>query len=395
MSELSLEKKRINVLEVIGNAIVGGMETYVSRLLQHLPAEKYAVMALCPFESHFTDQLRQLDAEVLVAPMPDDPLWSSIQLGCTLVRTRAIDVLHAHLSNAHLLAGLIGRITGTPVVATIHGRQLNTIDVEIHRTTGTHLSVVCKHAYFQAMGLGVHPSQLHCIPNGVDTALFSPRPHRSAALRERWCVPESAPLVGFVGRLSPEKGPEVFLRVARVMQHLCPAVHFVMVGEGPLRSELARTIEQFGLQSCVHLVGLHEDMPSVYAELDAVVSTSHTEAMPFALMEAMACGVPVIATRVGGVPDLIQHGVTGWLIAPGADQECAQRLCALLSSASDRLHMGRQARARCIQGFSGETSFAAMASLFASLVPPAREPQRRIGQVAPAARLARGKPSPA
>lgn len=394
MSDLPLETKRINVLEVIGNAIVGGMETYVSRLIEHLPADRFSVMALCPFESQFTDKLRELDAEVIVAPMPEDPLWSSIQLGCTLVRTRAIDVLHAHLSNAHLLAGIIGRITGTPVLATIHGRQLNTVDVEIHRTTGTHLSVVCKHAYFHAMGLGIHPSQLHCIANGVDTHRFAPRSARNAALRAQWAVPMSAPLVGFVGRLSPEKGPEVFLRVARVMQHLDADVHFVMVGEGPMRSELLRFIEQFGLKDRVHLVGLHDDMPAVYAELDVLLSTSHTEAMPFALMEAMACGVPVIGTRVGGVPDLIQHGETGWLISPGADQETAQRLHALLSSASERERMGRLARLRCVQGFSGEASCAAMASLFSGLV-PTREAQRRLGQVTPAARLARGKPSPA
>lgn len=390
MSDLPLGTKRINVLEVIGNAIVGGMETYVSRLLEHLPAERFSVMALCPFESHFTDRLRELDAEVLVAPMPEDPLWSSIQMGCTLVRTQAIDVLHAHLSNAHLLAGIIGRITGTPVLATIHGRQLNTIDVEIHRTTGTHLSVVCKHAYFHAMGLGVHPSQLHCIANGVDTQRFAPRSGRNPGLREQWGVPKPAPLVGFVGRLSPEKGPEVFLRVARVMQHVAPDVHFVMVGDGPMRPELLRFIEQFGMNDRVHLVGLHDDMPAVYAELDVLMSTSHTEAMPFALMEAMACGVPVIGTRVGGVPDLIQHGQTGWLISPGADQEAAQRLNHLLSSAAERKRMGRLGRMRCIQGFSGEASCTAMASLFSSLV-PTREAQRRIGQVAPAARLARGK----
>lgn len=394
MSELPLETKRINVLEVIGNAIVGGMETYVTRLLEHLPADRFSVMALCPYESPFTDKLRELDAEVLVAPMPEDPLWSSIQLGCTLVRTRAIDVLHAHLSNAHVLAGIIGRITGTPVLATIHGRQLSTLDVEIHRMTGTHLSVVCKHAYFHAMGLGVHPSQLHCIANGVDTHRFAPLSGRSASLRARWHVPPSAPLVGFVGRLSPEKGPEVFLRVARVMQHLAPDVHFAMVGDGPMRAELVRFIEQFELQDRVHLVGLHDDMPQVYAELDVLLSTSHTEAMPFALMEAMACGVPVIGTRVGGVPDLIQQGQTGWLISPGADQEAAQRLNALLASAPERARMGRLARLRCVQGFSGEASCAAMASLFSSLA-PTRETQRRIGQVAPAARLTRGKASPA
>src|SRR5690606_15236111 len=121
--------------------------------------------------------------------------------------------------------------------------QLSTIDVEAHRTTGTHLSVVCQHSYFHALGLGIQPAQLHFIPNGVDTARFAPVKSRPSGLRAQWEVPEQAPLVGFIGRLSPEKGPELFLRVARVMEHLVPDAHFVMVGDGPLRADLVRFVK--------------------------------------------------------------------------------------------------------------------------------------------------------
>lgn len=388
MSSVPAAPNRITILEVIGNAIVGGMETYVARLLERLPPDRFRVVALCPFESHFTDALRDLQVEVIITAMPEDPPWSSVHLGCALVKTYAVDLIHAHLSNAHVLAGLIGRITGKQVLCTIHGRQLNTIDVEVHRATGTHLSVVCKQTYFHAMGLGIHPSQLHCIPNGVDTQKFTPSRPRSMGLRARWGVPETGPLVGFVGRLSPEKGPEMFLRVARILQHLAPDVHCVMVGEGPLRTELERFLQQFDLQQRVRLVGLHVDMPEVYAHLDIVLSTSLTEAMPFALMEAMACGLPVVAPRVGGIPDLIQHGETGWLITPGADQEAANRLVALCNSPQDRERMGRLARQRCVDRFSMEASSNAMVTLFHRLVPVRGEP-RRIAPVTPSGKLAR------
>src|SRR4051812_1730956 len=101
---------RIHVLEIIGNAVVGGTEHHVERLIEHLPPERFAVTALCPFDSPFTDRLRKRAVDVLVAPMPDDPPWSSIQMACAMIRAGAIDLLHAHLPNAHVLAGIAGRL---------------------------------------------------------------------------------------------------------------------------------------------------------------------------------------------------------------------------------------------------------------------------------------------
>lgn len=359
---------RIHVLEVVGNAIVGGMETCVARLIERLPPERFAVTMLCPFDSHLADRVRGLGVEVIVTPMPESPTWSSIQLAHALVKAHAIDVLHAHLPNAHLLAGLVGKMAGRPVFTTIHGRQLAPADLEMHRMGGTQISVVCQQTYYHALGLGVNSAQLHFIPNGVDVQAFVPRPCRNGELRRRLGVCADTPLVGQVGRLSPEKGPEVFVRAALAVKQAWPAARFVLIGDGPMRTELQGIVERYGMGDAVYLAGEAADMHQCWNELDIAVLASHSEAMPLALMEAMACGLPVVATRVGGVPDIVQQGTTGWVVSPGDFDALAARLLVLLGAAELRAQMGARARERIVERFALDDSVAATASLMTRLV---------------------------
>ncbi|HEY8972604.1 MAG TPA: glycosyltransferase [Burkholderiaceae bacterium] len=371
---------RIHVLEVIGNAIVGGMETYVERLVEHLPPDRFAITALCPFESSFTERLRARDIEVLVTPMPDDPPWSSIQMTCAMIKAGAIDVLHAHLPNAHALAGIAGRLTGKPVLATLHGHRIGVLDLEIHRNAGTHLSVVCRQSYFHALGLGVSAGQLSCNPNGVDTEAFQPRPRPADSLRAALGIPAAARIVGFLGRLSPEKGPEVFLRAALLAHARLPDTHFVLVGDGPLAPALRESIARMKLEGRVHLAGLRRDVAAVLNDMDVLVSSSHSEAMPLAVMEAMASGLPVVATRVGGVPDMIAQGESGWLVAPNDFDEMATRLVQILATPGELERMGRAARARAVDKMALSDTVDRMAQLLARLA-PARTTQREISAV--------------
>ena len=148
----------------------------MERFVEQMPRERYRFTVLLPADGPYADRLRALGAEVVIVMMADDPPWVSIQTAVALVQHRGIDLIHAHLPRAHVLAGLVGRLTGRPVVATVHGRQPSVLDMEVHRTTGTHLSVVCQASYLSALGLGVSPTQLSCEPNGVDTRRFHPRP---------------------------------------------------------------------------------------------------------------------------------------------------------------------------------------------------------------------------
>jgi glycosyltransferase involved in cell wall biosynthesis len=376
---------RTHVLQIVGNAIVGGMENYVARLVESLPRERYGVSLLAPFESPFTERLREAGADAVITAITDEPSWQSIQLTSALIQSRAVDVIQTHLPNAHVLGALAGQLTGRPVLATVHGRAVATLDIEVQRLAGSHLGVVCRQSYFQALGVGVDPRHVHFIPNGVDTEQFRSQPARDGALRSRFGVGVATPLVGFVGRLSVEKGPDLFLRTALSVRAQCPGAEFVLVGEGPMLESLQTFAGRFGLVDTVHFAGAQEDMPRIFNELDVVVSSSRSEAMPLAVMEAMASGVPVVACKVGGIPDLVAHGVTGWLVDAGDCDGLATRVVELLEDEVMCHAMRRAARARAVARLSLEQSVDATTKLLAQLTEQPGEP-RHVGRLYDAGR---------
>ena len=381
MNKMISPTQPINLLEIIGNAVVGGMETYVANLIRRLPPERFRVTCLCPFESRFTAELRELGCKVLIVPITDDPTWESIQVAVTVVRTHAISLIHAHLANAHILAGLTGKITSVPVLATVHGRQMPMLDLEIHRMAETHLSVVCQTAHLHALAMGVRSDRLHLIPNGVDSAAV-----RSGA-KSPWLhallqLPVETPLVGYVGRLSWEKGPDVFLRMAWAARQTRPDLHFVLVGEGPIMQLMQETSAALGLQGFVHFAGQQSAMAEVYASLDLMVMSSHSEGMPLALLEAMAAGLATVSTRVGGVGEIVVVGTTG-LVVNAADHEAmARAVVNLMKQPQLRATMGAAARQRVERHFSLQKTVVSLADLLSSLA-QSREnlPERRLGAV--------------
>ncbi|WP_157268520.1 glycosyltransferase [Azohydromonas aeria] len=349
---------RVHVLQVLGQAIVGGMESCVLQLVERLPRERFRTTVICPDEGPVAARLRALGAEVVVTPIGEEPPWVSVQLATALVQSARVDVLHAHMAPAHLLAGLVGKLTGKPVVTTLHAQRLSVLDLEVHRSAGTHLNVVCQQSYFHALGLGVDPARLSCIPNGVDTERFRPRaegePADEAGLRRALDLPADAPLIGFVGRLSGEKGPEVFVRTALHLHQRFTNARWVLIGDGPQRDSLQALAGRHGLQDCVRFAGLQTNMPGCYRELDLVACSSWTEALPLALMEALSSGLPVVATRVGGVPELVAQGVTGFLATPGDHEGLASHMAALLADEGLRRRMGAAARQWSVERFALE-----------------------------------------
>jgi glycosyltransferase involved in cell wall biosynthesis len=369
MKVISTTERPINLLQIIGAAVVGGMETYVLRLLERLPHDRFRVTCLCVSENHFTSQLRDLGCNVHVCPITDEPSWQSIQLGASLIRSEAIDVMQAHLPNAHSLAGILSKLTEVPALATIHGRYLHMRDFEVHKLTQTNISVVAKTAYYQALTLGVPSGKLKFIANGVDTEVFRPGP-RSSYIHSLIGADPKAPLVGFVGRLSPEKGPEIFLQAASMvhkMHKLPKSCHFVLIGAGSMWDKLKHEIADLGLDNHVHLVGLQHDMAKTYSSLDLVVSTSFSEAMPLAILEAMASGLPVVATNVGGIPDMIAEGSTGLLSSVGDLNGLAWNISNLMSDESLRAAMGKAARKRAVEKFELNTCIDQTSELLMSL----------------------------
>ena len=379
LSRISPAGPRTHVLEIAGNGIIGGMEISLLRLAQWLPRERFALTVLCPFEGPLTQRLRRLGIEVFIAPMPaEEASWAAVQVARSLVQSRDVHVLHAHLGNAHLLAGLTGALTRRPVLATVHGRNVTLLDLEVQRAAGTHLHLVSRQAHLHALGLGVAATSLHHIGNGVDVEEFAPRTMSAHPLRERLGIARNAPLVGFVGRLSWEKAPDVLLRAAALLSARHPDARFVFVGDGPMEKELRLLATQLGLTDRVFFAGLQQDVASIYAQLDVLTCPSHQEAMPLVVLEAMASGIAVVATQVGSVADLVQHSLTGWLVPPDDPRQLADRLATLLADPPLREQMGAAARLAAVERFSLADRLEAQGRLLTQLARAPTEAERTV-----------------
>lgn len=193
---------------------------------------------------------------------------------------------------------------------------------------------------------GVRSHRIVLIRNGVDLDPFQPAIQR----------PERQPhaVVGFVGRLSTEKGPDLFLQAAQQVLRTHPNVEFVLAGEGSERTGLERLSRDLGIADKLRFLQYVDNMPVLYQKLDLFVSSSRREGLPIAILEAMASGVPVIATAVGEVPKIIDHGRTGLLAPPECAPALAEAMLQLLRNPRKREELSVAARQRMSEHFSLE-----------------------------------------
>ena len=382
----SCSGSRPRVLQVVGNAIVGGVESWVSRLLPTLRQRGFHVTCVFPFESSLTDRLRGDGWPIHITAMPEDVAWDSVQFVATLVRELGIQVMHAHLGNAHALASLAGAVTAVPTLATLHGRSIALQDLEAYCLGHSEVTVVCEDARLQALRFGMSPAHVHLIPNGIDCAEFDATAD-GFDLRAQLGLAPDIRLVGFVGRLDTEKNPLMFVQMAERLRYRHPDVVFVLIGEGPLRAPLQERVQAMGAAETIVFAGNQTSMRDVYAALEVLVLTSLTEGMPFALMEAMASGVPAVATHVGGVPTILRAGSSGVLVHAGDVEYAGEAVSGLLDDPARRHAMGARARhtiatnlpwartaadiAGCLQRLAGDGAITPVATARREIAAPA------------------------
>jgi glycosyltransferase involved in cell wall biosynthesis len=196
---------------------------------------------------------------------------------------------------------------------------------------------------------GVSKNKIYLINNGIDT-----RPFDKAATTLREDGQGKKPTVGLVGRLSTEKGVDLFLHAAAVVSSVIPEAIFLVIGDGPDRPKLELLIDNLNLRGRAFLLGRRDDMPSVYASLDVMVSASRKEGLPIAILEGMASRRAIIATAVGEVPSIIKHGYTGILIPSEDSNALSEAIIKLLEDGASRDRMGTAARRSVEENFSAK-----------------------------------------
>jgi len=199
----------------------------------------------------------------------------------------------------------------------------------------------------------VPPDKIDVIPNGLDTSRFS-SPADPARTRASLGIPASAPVLGFVGRFSPEKRPEWFLEACRRVALRFPEARFLMVGDGPSLAEVRRRAGEASLDSKVIFTGFRDDTPDLIAAMDVLLLTSSQEGLPNAILEAMAAARPVVTTDVGGCRELVAEGTTGHLVPPDDPEGLAEKTVRVLSAPDRGRAMGEAGRRRVFSEFSAD-----------------------------------------
>lgn len=194
--------------------------------------------------------------------------------------------------------------------------------------------------------------RVHVIPNGVDCDRFQPSPQARIEARRELGVSEQTPLVGIVAALRPEKNHELFLRAAALVQRRLPGARFVVIGDGPERGRCEQWARELGISEFVYFLGSRSDVPRWLAALDVFALTSHNEANPVSILEAMACGLPIVAPSVGSIAESVCEGKTGFLVEPGDEFQHASRWMQLLTDPTSAKLIGIEGRRSVMQSWS-------------------------------------------
>jgi glycosyltransferase involved in cell wall biosynthesis len=306
-------------------------------------------------------EIRQLDIPVIDLGMTAqwrlDALWRLYRL----LRHEQPIILHAWVFHANLLARIIGRLARVPIIITsrrnVHiGPPLREHLKRLTASWDTHAIAVCDLARQAEIGrAGGSPDKVITIHNGIDVERFTSLSSiKQADARQTLNTPAEASLLGTVGRLHPQKGLPDLLTTFQRVKGTHPASHLLIVGEGECRTDLERRAQQLDVAGAVTFAGHRDDVPQLLALLDVFVLASHWEGLPNVILEAMAAGLPVVATRVGGVPEVVVDGVTGLLVPPRDPDALSEAILTLLQDPDLRQKMGQAGRERVREHFSVE-----------------------------------------
>lgn len=365
------KSRKIRVLQVITRLIVGGAQETVMLIADMLDKNRYQVEVLSGpqtgSEGSLIEEVRRRGIALTILPelvreidvaKDGKALWKLYKM----MKTGAYDIVHTNSSKAGILGRLAAWLARVPVIVhTVHGwghheyqnplmRRLFILAERISAACTDQLVVVSSHNIEKGLADRIASREKYLtIRSGIELEHFMYPTKGRPAMRAQLGIPFEALVVGTVTRLSAQKAPTDFVAAATTVAKAVPSTHFVIVGDGPLRSQVEAMIAQAGLQHRFHLTGVRRDVPEVLTAFDVFVLTSLWEGLPRVLPQAMAAGLPIVATAVDGNADAVIHGENGLLVPPGDWQRFAQAIVSLLDDRQTSVRMGESGRRRVIE----------------------------------------------
>ncbi len=382
--------ERVRVAELVATGTNGGAQEHVASLLSRIDRTRFDVRVISLSDGSSVRRWRALGVHVEVIEEPDDMRAAS--LVASTLEAWAAQVVHAHMYRAEVVGVLAARHLaegGAPrpfLVATVHSSRVRSVEErqllagltpEIDRLVAVSASIVDK---LQREGR-TSRTRVELIHNGVDLDRYD---HTEACctLPEEYGLPEGSQLVGVVARLEPEKGHATLLDAWPSVLARVPAARLIIVGEGSQADALRAHAARLGLLgeparvgssdgghgvapgASVVFTGRREDVPSVTAAFDVAVLPSYREAQGLVILEAMALARPVVASDVGGIPEMIEDGVTGLLVPPHDGAALADAIVRLLTDHPLADTIGRAGHRSVHERFCIQRTVAAVEALY-------------------------------
>jgi glycosyltransferase involved in cell wall biosynthesis len=352
-----------HVAHVIGTLSTGGAERSVVNYILNADRHDFRHTVIClGSRGEMAPTVEAADVPVHVLRIRRRHLPLSLLRLAHWLRREKVDVLHTHMFEAALWGRIAGRLAGVPVmVTTLHGPELWKgrlhvgVDRWLNRWTARHIAVARDGLEIRVRLEHVRPDRILLIPNGVTIPAQARDPELARRTRAEFGLPPEAPVLGSVGRFVFEKGYEHLLEALKLARVEVPDLRWLAVGDGTLRPALTARAASEGLGDAVIWAGLRQDVETLLPAMDLWVMSSVEEGLPVALLEAMATGCPIVATRVGGIPDAVGDGREAVLVPPAEPTALATAIVQLLRNPERARQMGDAARARAEAEYSIHT----------------------------------------
>lgn len=367
----------MKVIHLITELSSGGAQSALLRLLKGLDRARFTPSVVCLYNGDgvVAQQIRALGVSVTDLQMRGKQQLGAFGQLYRLLRQARPAILHTWMFHANFPGRIVGRLAGVPIIITsrrnveIGGANRDRLQ---RWTAGLDDQViaVCEVArQAEIERAGARPAKVVTIYNGLELAEFAQAPPEACqAARQMLGIADDVLLLGSVGRMHRQKGFTYLLAALPAIKAQFPQVKLLLVGDGELRSALEAQTAQLNLQDSVIFTGTRTDVPTLLKALDLFVLPSLWEGLPNVILEAMAIGLPVVATAVGGTPELVVDGSTGCLAPPNNPAALAKAIGDLLANPTHRQQMGRAGRARVEQQFTIQRMVQATEDLYARLL---------------------------
>lgn len=340
----------LSIAHVLSSFGLGGQERMALDLARRQRASGHRVIAIsiaAPPDGPLAEEFHAADIQTETIPKGSglDPTLPVRIAAC--LTSRRVDVVHTHNPHALIYGAPAANLARAAAVHTKHGINPDTSRRLLLRRVASSLvdayvAVTPALERIARDNRECDPALLHVIPNGIDVERFTPNPEARRSIRAELGIPQNAWVAGTVGRVAPEKDQTLFIRAMAPL--LDERRQLVVVGDGPERAALDLAISATWRGSLCHAVGARQDVERLLAAFDVFVLSSRSEGLPLVVLEAMSAGLPVVSTSVGGIPDVVRPDVTGFLVAPGDEQELMRRLVRLATHPEEGVRMGKTAR---------------------------------------------------